>query len=144
MDEVWKNQPPPEINPVNIHPLEFAGRSAIDKLNDLRENLKKQKAGGMIITTLDEVGLYFFKTYILSALTAPRGTPSHINKIALVIKKVMWLRISSDWASNGHSDTLSLILSCKTSIYMLLYRLLGYITFVGVMYPIAQLFMHLL
>ncbi|KAG6666493.1 hypothetical protein I3843_01G030900 [Carya illinoinensis] len=55
VDEVWKNQPPLEINPVNIHPLEFAGCSAIDKLNDLRENLIKQKARGMIITTLDEV-----------------------------------------------------------------------------------------
>ncbi|KAK4539259.1 hypothetical protein RGQ29_031932 [Quercus rubra] len=55
VDEVWKNQPPPEINPVIIHPLEFSGRSIKDKLNDLRENLKQEKARGIIITALDEV-----------------------------------------------------------------------------------------
>ena len=57
VDEVWKNQPPPEINPVIIHPLEFSGRSIKDKLNDLRENLKQEKARGIIITALVEVTL---------------------------------------------------------------------------------------
>ncbi|KAF8012463.1 hypothetical protein BT93_I0586 [Corymbia citriodora subsp. variegata] len=55
VDEVWKNRPPLEINPVNVHALEFAGRSATDKLKDLRERLTQEKARGMIITALDEV-----------------------------------------------------------------------------------------
>uniref|UniRef100_A0A2N9EFK7 Xaa-Pro aminopeptidase n=1 Tax=Fagus sylvatica TaxID=28930 RepID=A0A2N9EFK7_FAGSY len=55
VDEVWKNRPPLEINPVIIHPLEFSGRSIRDKLNDLRENLIREKAHGIIITALDEV-----------------------------------------------------------------------------------------
>ncbi|XP_062155459.1 aminopeptidase P1 isoform X2 [Alnus glutinosa] len=55
VDEVWKNRPPLEINPVIIHPLEFAGRSVVDKLNDLREKLIQEKARGIIIATLDEV-----------------------------------------------------------------------------------------
>ncbi|KAL3723865.1 hypothetical protein ACJRO7_035955 [Eucalyptus globulus] len=55
VDEVWKNRPPLEINPVNVHALEFAGRSATDKLNDLRERLTQEKARGIIITALDEV-----------------------------------------------------------------------------------------
>ncbi|KAF8012462.1 hypothetical protein BT93_I0585 [Corymbia citriodora subsp. variegata] len=55
VDEVWKNRPPPEINPVNVHALEFAGRSTTDKLNDLRERLTQEKARGIIITVLDEV-----------------------------------------------------------------------------------------
>jgi Xaa-Pro aminopeptidase len=57
VDEVWKNRPPLEINPVIIHPLEFAGRSVVDKLNDLREKLIQEKARGIIIATLDEVSL---------------------------------------------------------------------------------------
>ena len=69
VDEVWKNQPPPEINPVIIHPLEFSGRSIKDKLNDLRENLKQEQARGIIITALDEVSLsklyIFFCCYFL-------------------------------------------------------------------------------
>jgi Xaa-Pro aminopeptidase len=60
VDEVWKNRPPLEINPVIIHPLEFSGRSIRDKLNDLRENLIREKAHGIIITALDEVSFFFF------------------------------------------------------------------------------------
>lgn len=55
MDEVWKNRPPMKINPVLVHPLQFAGLSVADKLNVLREKLEKEKARGIIFTTLDEV-----------------------------------------------------------------------------------------
>ncbi|XAR57874.1 Xaa-Pro aminopeptidase [Bertholletia excelsa] len=55
VDEVWKNRPPVELNPVHIHPLEFAGRSVADKLKDLREKLKEEDARAIIITALDEV-----------------------------------------------------------------------------------------
>ncbi|KAK9265713.1 hypothetical protein L1049_025307 [Liquidambar formosana] len=55
VDEVWKNRPPMEINPVIVHPLEFSGRSVSDKLKDLREKLIQEKAHGIIITGLDEV-----------------------------------------------------------------------------------------
>ncbi|KAJ8550078.1 hypothetical protein K7X08_033785 [Anisodus acutangulus] len=55
VDEVWKNQPPPETNPLIVHPLELAGRSVADKLKDLRENFLQEKARAMIIKALDEV-----------------------------------------------------------------------------------------
>ncbi|KAM0057674.1 putative xaa-Pro aminopeptidase [Helianthus debilis subsp. tardiflorus] len=55
VDEVWNDQPQAEINPVHVHPLKFSGCSVSDKLKDLRENLKKEKARAIIITTLDEV-----------------------------------------------------------------------------------------
>jgi Xaa-Pro aminopeptidase len=55
VDEVWKSRPPPETNPVVVHPLEFSGRSVADKLKYLREKLNQQKARAMIIATLDEV-----------------------------------------------------------------------------------------
>ncbi|KAK1423598.1 hypothetical protein QVD17_18902 [Tagetes erecta] len=55
VDEVWKDQPQAEINPVHVHPLKFSGRSVSDKLKDLRDSLKKEKARGIIITSLDEV-----------------------------------------------------------------------------------------
>ncbi|GMP28263.1 hypothetical protein CsSME_00003886 [Camellia sinensis var. sinensis] len=47
--------PPVEINPVNVHPLEFAGRSVANKVKDLREKLKQEEARAIIITALDEV-----------------------------------------------------------------------------------------
>ncbi|KAF3649569.1 putative homeobox-leucine zipper protein ATHB-40-like [Capsicum annuum] len=55
VDEVWKDQPPTETNPLIVHPLEFAGCSVADKLKDLREKLVKEKTRAMIITALDEV-----------------------------------------------------------------------------------------
>eukprot|EP00262_Sarcandra_glabra_P012696 TRINITY_DN3323_c0_g1_i2.p1 TRINITY_DN3323_c0_g1~~TRINITY_DN3323_c0_g1_i2.p1 ORF type:complete len:562 (-),score=107.39 TRINITY_DN3323_c0_g1_i2:342-2027(-) len=55
VDEVWKNRPSPEIHPVVVHPLEFAGRAVEEKLRDLREKLAQVKAYGIIITALDEV-----------------------------------------------------------------------------------------
>nr|KJB71053.1 hypothetical protein B456_011G102600 [Gossypium raimondii] len=55
VDEVWKNQPPAETNPVIVHPLEFAGRSVAEKLKDMREKLAIERARGIIITALDEV-----------------------------------------------------------------------------------------
>ncbi|KAL6222456.1 hypothetical protein ACLB2K_005848 [Fragaria x ananassa] len=55
VDEVWKSQPPPEINPVVIHPLEYAGRSVADKLKDVRKKLVQVKAQSIIISALDEV-----------------------------------------------------------------------------------------
>ncbi|KAL6224671.1 hypothetical protein ACLB2K_003526 [Fragaria x ananassa] len=55
VDEVWKSQPPPEINPVVIHPLEYAGRSVADKLKDVRKKLVQVKVHSIIISALDEV-----------------------------------------------------------------------------------------
>ncbi|KAK6924319.1 Creatinase, N-terminal [Dillenia turbinata] len=55
VDEVWKNRPPLEVNPVIVQPLKFAGQSVADKLKDLREKLRQEKAHGIIITALDEV-----------------------------------------------------------------------------------------
>ncbi|XP_044469572.1 aminopeptidase P1-like [Mangifera indica] len=55
VDEVWKNRPPAEINPVVLHPVEFTGQTVTNKLKDLREKLVRKKARGIIITALDEV-----------------------------------------------------------------------------------------
>ncbi|GAA0151268.1 protease [Lithospermum erythrorhizon] len=55
IDEVWKSRPQAEINPVVLHLLEFSGRCVADKLNDLREKLRQEKAGAVIFTTLDDV-----------------------------------------------------------------------------------------
>lgn len=55
VDEVWRDRPLPEISPICIHPLEFAGRSVEEKIDDLRVKLDKEKAKAIVITALDEV-----------------------------------------------------------------------------------------
>ncbi|XP_073159087.1 aminopeptidase P1 [Henckelia pumila] len=55
VDEVWTSRPPHEINPVVVHPLEFAGCSVEDKLKDLREKFVPERTRAIILTALDEV-----------------------------------------------------------------------------------------
>ncbi|KAG0485441.1 hypothetical protein HPP92_009520 [Vanilla planifolia] len=55
VDEIWKDRPAADIQPVHIQPFKFAGRAVADKLKDLREKLLKEKADGIIVTALDEV-----------------------------------------------------------------------------------------
>lgn len=61
VDVVWKSRPPASVNHVIVHQLEFSGRSVADKLKDLREHLKQEKARGIIITTLDEASVHVSK-----------------------------------------------------------------------------------
>lgn len=55
VDEVWRDRPLPEMLPICIHPLEFAGRSVQEKIYDLRAKLHQEKAEAIVITALDEV-----------------------------------------------------------------------------------------
>ncbi|GMH25260.1 hypothetical protein Nepgr_027103 [Nepenthes gracilis] len=59
VDEIWKDRPAAEVNPVVLQPAEFSGRSVAEKLKDLRESLTQEKARGIIITALDEVAWLF-------------------------------------------------------------------------------------
>lgn len=55
VDEVWTSRPPPEANPVVVHPIKFSGCSVEDKLKQLREELLQEKARAIVLTALDEV-----------------------------------------------------------------------------------------
>ncbi|KAL9245990.1 hypothetical protein vseg_019579 [Gypsophila vaccaria] len=55
VDQIWKDRPVGEVNPVIVQPLEFAGRSVAEKLQDLRDKLAHEKAHSIVVTALDEV-----------------------------------------------------------------------------------------
>ena len=55
VDKVWENRPPHVVAPVCIQPLNFSGKSAKDKISDLRGKLGQEKAFAIVVTTLDEV-----------------------------------------------------------------------------------------
>ncbi|XP_057528571.1 aminopeptidase P1 [Amaranthus tricolor] len=59
VDQIWKDRPEAELNPVKVQALEFAGRTVADKLQDLREKLMQEKAHSIIICALDEVAWLF-------------------------------------------------------------------------------------
>ncbi|KAG6545323.1 hypothetical protein Mapa_013172 [Marchantia paleacea] len=55
VDAIWESRPSATIVPVTVHPLEYTGRSATEKIAELRANLLKENASAIIVSTLDEV-----------------------------------------------------------------------------------------
>ncbi|MCM1108947.1 MAG: aminopeptidase P family protein [Clostridium sp.] len=69
--ELWAGRPTLPENPVEIHPLRFAGKSVTDKLSDIREEMQRHKADGLIVSQLDEIA------WTLNL----RGTDVHCNPV---------------------------------------------------------------
>ncbi|WP_424832530.1 aminopeptidase P family protein [Ruegeria sp.] len=55
VDRVWEDQPDPPMNPVKIHPVEFAGEPAVDKIARLAEKLQKAGHSAAVITLPDSI-----------------------------------------------------------------------------------------
>ena len=55
MRELWLDRPAISTAPVEIQPLEYAGRSAREKLADIRKALRQQHADGMLVAALDDI-----------------------------------------------------------------------------------------
>jgi Xaa-Pro aminopeptidase len=59
IDGLWQDRPAPPSAPVIPHPLEFAGRSAGEKIAELQETLRREKADAMLLTMLDSIAWLF-------------------------------------------------------------------------------------
>lgn len=55
LDRIWTDRPSVPLNPVSIHPIEYAGESCHDKLGRIRSSLLRRGAGGMLMTQLDDI-----------------------------------------------------------------------------------------
>ena len=54
-NQIWTDRPGIPDNPVEIHPLEYAGETARSKIERIREALKSKRADATVISMLDEV-----------------------------------------------------------------------------------------
>ena len=53
---IWNDRPAIPMNPVELHPLEYAGEDTRSKLRRIREALRKQHhADGMLVSALDDI-----------------------------------------------------------------------------------------
>ena len=68
---VWHDRPPMPENPVEIHPTEYAGETAHEKIARLRQSLRRQHADGMLMAALDDIA------WTLNL----RGTDVHCNPV---------------------------------------------------------------
>lgn len=91
--EIWTDRPSVPLSPIVIHPIEYAGERAKDKLSRLRAEMRKEEAESMVISQLDEVAW----------LTNLRGTDVRCNPVF-----VAYLTVS------GH-DAVLYVNPCKVS-----------------------------
>lgn len=60
INRVWgTGRPPPPSDPVEVHPIEFAGRSAADKISDVQQELGAAGQDAVILTMSDSVSWLF-------------------------------------------------------------------------------------
>jgi len=59
VDKIWKDRPLRPTEKVIVLNEKYAGKSYKEKLDDLRKDLKKKKAAGMVVSMLDEVAWLF-------------------------------------------------------------------------------------
>lgn len=52
---IWLDRPPIPTNPVELHPLKYAGEDTPSKLRRIRESLRQQHADGMLVSALDDI-----------------------------------------------------------------------------------------
>ncbi len=55
VDRIWQDQPAPPMNPVKVHPIEFAGETAESKITRLAEGLRDGGRSAAVITLPDSI-----------------------------------------------------------------------------------------
>lgn len=53
--ELWEDRPAIPNNEIFIHDVKYAGKSRVEKLNEVREEMKKQFANHYLLTSLDDI-----------------------------------------------------------------------------------------
>jgi len=59
VDLVWKDKPAPPKNKAFVHPIKYAGKSHQEKLQQIREELKKFESNALVVSALDEIAWLF-------------------------------------------------------------------------------------
>ena len=73
LDRIWADRPPLPTAPIEVYPEELAGEPAASKLRRIRERLKAMRAGGMLMSSLDDIA------WMLNL----RGSDVHCNPVFL-------------------------------------------------------------
>lgn len=55
LDELWEDRPAIPKEPLFTHDIQFAGKSRVEKLNEVRQDMKTKGANYFILTSLDDI-----------------------------------------------------------------------------------------
>ena len=90
--DIWTDRPVIPQNPVEIHPIEFAGVDTSEKLTRIRKSLARQHADGMLVSALDDIAwilnlrgsdVHCNPVFVSYLLIGPESATLYINKVKL-------------------------------------------------------------
>ena len=62
-DEFWEDKPKRPSSKINIHPIEYSGRSTASKVGEIRQKMKEKNTNLLVIAALDEIACYYSFIY---------------------------------------------------------------------------------
>lgn len=100
MQWIWHDRPSIPDAPVFIHPMEYAGESAADKLTRIRRALRTVHADGMLVSALDDIAwtlnlrgtdVHCNPVFVSYLLISPTSATLYINKEKLTAEVSAYL-----------------------------------------------------
>ena len=92
LTRIWQGRPAIPENPVVVHPIEYAGETACEKLTRIRKALREQHADGMLMTALDDIAwtlnlrgsdVHCNPVFVSYLLISTQSATLYINKVKL-------------------------------------------------------------
>lgn len=90
--DIWTDRPAIPRNPVEIHPVEYAGVDTTEKLAQIRKTLARQHADGILVSSLDDIAwilnlrgsdVHCNPVFVSYLLIGPETATLYINKVKL-------------------------------------------------------------
>ena len=114
LQRIWTDRPAIPIRPVSIHPLEYAGEAAHDKLQRIRKALRQEHADGMLVAALDDIAwtlnlrgqdVHCTPVFVSYLLISSTGAILYINREKLTPEVTAYLKAEGvgvdDYANVG-------------------------------------------
>ena len=98
---IWRDRPAIPENPVEIFPMQYAGESCHDRIDRIRQALRKQHADGMLMAALDDIAwtlnlrgtdVHCNPVFVSYLLISSKTVTLYINKVKLTAEVLAYLK----------------------------------------------------
>ena len=101
LSQIWRDRPAIPLNPVEIHPVTYAGEAAHDKIQRIRKALREKHADGMLMAALDDIAwtlnlrgsdVHCNPVFVSYLLISSTDVTLYINKVKLTPEVEAYLK----------------------------------------------------
>lgn len=98
---IWRDRPAIPENPVEIFPMQYAGESCHDRIDRIRQTLRKLHADGMLMAALDDIAwtlnlrgtdVHCNPVFVSYLLISSKTVTLYINKVKLTAEVLAYLK----------------------------------------------------